>query len=573
MDPSFAFADDRRVHNLVWTGARSYDFEPDFMALDLSGNADFYMNLIMGCAYYRYGRENLEALFALWEDSPFLSRLDQLTWFALECAVYPKEAEERPSLEGLRRASAEAFLDPAHDLLRRNFALQNGLLFELKQARALDVLGLDQKRMPKKSRLFYRAFQFETTPDFSDFRKLLLDLYQTHFYMKVRRRPPSALKKGLLGFWQKFHIPLIRRASPSALAQKGQSRGRILGSGFGTLGFSSTQRADQRLRDRLTYEFGPSLLKTGDLKALEKAFAPHGHKGSRLWICHQRGDFPLAKGPDGYALDIAAQQKEATFQAYRKRQAFYRQSVDRLSTHLQLMLASDMVPGYNPSRFGNVLGALAYRSQIPGQDKIFHRHTEIPAPEFGVDLVLDASASRMGHVEDIAIQTAILAQSLERNQIPVRVVAYCTFQNHTILTILKDFNAPLDLNKLFAYHALGWNRDGLVYRAMQVLLPDRPFYSHLILVLTDGAPNDFRPLQVNWRLPKAYSGKVGLEDAAEGLDALRQPGIQIAALISGIEEPQENIHRLFGNHYERLADTGQLVSKAKKLILSAVHPQ
>ncbi len=571
MSKSFAFADKRRVDNLVWAGAHAYDFEPDFVVRDLSGQADFYMNLIMGCTYFRYGQENIRELFSLWQDSYRMPFFDQVTWFGLECAIYPGEAVERPALEELRRDSARSFLSPELDLQRRNFSLQNVLLFELKQAQSLAVLGKAQVKLSRKAGLLYEAFHFEKTPDFAEFRKLLLELYKSHFQLPSKKRRPSAFRRHFLSFWQRINKPLFKRVSMTSNLQKEEvTADKTLVQGAGLSRFSFVKRDDERLRARLTAEFGPPLFEEADQLALEEKLAVQEHKGSRLWICRQRGDYPQARKRTDLHLETLDAQKKKSFQRYRKHQSFYRQSIQRLANYLQLMLASDLVPGYNPSHYGKLAGQLAFKSKIPGQDKIFYRHAEVPAAEHSVDLMLDASASRLGQVEDIAIQSYILAESLERSTIPVRITAYCTLEKYTILSILKDFDEPLDLNKLFSYHALGWNRDGLAYRAMQALLPGRPYHNHLILILTDAAPNDLRPLQAARKLPREYSGKPGLEDAAAGLDILREPGVNIAALVSGVKESHENVHKLFGNRYERLNDTGQLVSKAKKLIYSSI---
>ncbi|MDI9520425.1 MAG: hypothetical protein QM308_04625 [Bacillota bacterium] len=571
MGESFAFADNRRVDNLIWAGAHAYDFTPGFVSHDLSGQPDFYMNLIVGCAYYRFGRENLNHLFSIWKDSHRLPFLDQLTWLAIERAIYPIEAQERPALKVLRQENARSFLKPELDLRRRDFALRNWFLFELKRAHSLEALGLPQANMSAKTRVFFEAFHFEKTPDFNEFRDALLRLYETHFHMPTGQRQPSALEKRFQDFWQRINRPFIKRANITTSLQKpGLLLGRIAEEGLRTPWFSFAKREEERLRARLAYEFGPSLFDEREQLALEDKYARDQHRGSRLWICRQRSDYPEEKNSGDLFLKLAVTQKKRTFQAYRMRQAFYRQSTQRLSAYLQLMLSTDLAPGHSPSRYGNLDGRLAYRSRIPGQDKIFNRHTEVPAAERSVDLLLDASASRLGQVEDIAIQTYILAESLERCTIPVRIAAYCTLQQYTILTILKDFFEPLDLNRLFSYHALGWNRDGLAYRAMQALLPARPYHDHLILVLTDAAPNDLRPLKASWGFSQPYGGKQGLEDAAQGLDALRQPGVKIAALIGGTDEPHETVHQLFGNQYERLNDTGQLVEKAKKLIFLSI---
>src|SRR5699024_12426673 len=109
---------------------------------------------------------------------------------------------------------------------------------------------------------------------------------------------------------------------------------------------------------------------------------------------------------------------------------------------------------------------------------------------FSVDLLLDAASSRMHCQEVIAAQGYILAESLNRCGVPVRVTSFCSLRGYTVLRVLKGFEDRNGDRKIFGYFASGGNRDGLALRAMGELLRAAPLSRHLVLLLTDDSPND-----------------------------------------------------------------------------------
>ena len=90
-----------------------------------------------------------------------------------------------------------------------------------------------------------------------------------------------------------------------------------------------------------------------------------------------------------------------------------------------------------------------------------------------MDLLLDASASRLHCQEVIAAQGVILAESLANCGIPVRVSAFSSLRGYTVLRVLKSF-ADKNRQNIFRYFASGWNRDGLALRAAGDLIRYAP---------------------------------------------------------------------------------------------------
>ena len=93
-------------------------------------------------------------------------------------------------------------------------------------------------------------------------------------------------------------------------------------------------------------------------------------------------------------------------------------------------------------------------------------------PSFTVDLLLDASASRLHCQEVIAAQGSILAQSLAACGIPVRVSSFSSLRGYTVLRVLKGFaDKTCKHQPIFCFRL---DRDGLALRAAGDLCSMRP---------------------------------------------------------------------------------------------------
>lgn len=144
------------------------------------------------------------------------------------------------------------------------------------------------------------------------------------------------------------------------------------------------------------------------------------------------------------------------------------------------------------------------------------KNSEEERQNVSVDLMLDASASRMGHEAVIAAQGYVIAESLTRCGIPVQVYSFSTIQNYTVMRLFRGYEEKEKNRGILDYVAAGWNRDGLALRAAGHLAGQSSCEKRLLIVLTDASPNDeqrMAPVSGAVR-GKEYSGDVGIEDAA-----------------------------------------------------------
>ena len=146
-----------------------------------------------------------------------------------------------------------------------------------------------------------------------------------------------------------------------------------------------------------------------------------------------------------------------------KNRELHRSVVLRLTEQIQNCILVHQQPNARIARSGNLDPERVWRAPLLDDSRVFRCAEEENQPSFTVDLLLDASASRLHCQEVIAAQGAILAESLSRCRIPVRVSSFCSLRGYTVLRVLKHFKDK-QWQGVNQYFASGWNRDGLALR-------------------------------------------------------------------------------------------------------------
>ena len=225
------------------------------------------------------------------------------------------------------------------------------------------------------------------------------------------------------------------------------------------------------------------------------------------------------------------------------------------------------------AREGRLDGTRVWRAPVLHDSRVFLRKDEESRAGFTVDLMLDASASRLHCQESIAIQGYLLAKSLASCGIPVRVTSFCSLRGYTVLRVLKDFGDKNGERRVFDYFAAGWNRDGLALRAAGELMKSAPADKHLLILLTDASPDDSRKILPTGKVPlsRSYDGEAGVQDTAEEVRALRQQGVRVAAVFMGENASAPDARTIYGQDLVRIQRMDQLATAAGKLIQEEIR--
>ena len=565
----------RQALNQVWNAAGAYGIQPLFLSLDPEGRPDLYLNTIVGCVRKWYGEAEPEGLFQAWAGDRRQALLDDLAWLALESAAFTRELPVRPVLAELRRVHAEAFFDQEQLLSRQEWMAKNQLSYTMQSARWRAVLGGRPPVMTPYEKRLSAALDMAGL-DGAGLFPAILEVLSRFRLFNGKTRPPSALRLRLTG---RLAGAMTRLMPAEIVHTDVVDLGRAAGSGEGGTPAADPRRAVLRLRedagaDRQYIEscFGPSLLPARELGLAEQALCTGVHLGCRLWYTSGLPNPERAKNPEARRMaEQALLQEERNRTAFSADAALYQNAILRLTERIRNCLQVHSETEAEIARRGWLDPSRVWRAAVLGDERVFLREEPSNRPGFAVDLLLDASASRLHCQETVAAQGCILAESLERCGVPVRVSGFCSLRGYTVLRVLKDFGGKS--RGVFRYFASGWNRDGLALRAAGTLLEGPPDRRRILLVLTDASPSDSRRIPPGKESPLGhdYDGPPAVADAAREVRALTRRGLRVGAVFMGPAANVPAAESIYGRSLARIRSMDQLAGAAGTLIQNEIR--
>ena len=463
MDAQSYTAQERRAANQVWAAAGAYGFEPLFLARYTDGTTDFYMNTVVGLIHKYYGDALIRSIFDAWDGDLRQTMLDDMTWLYLENAAYRLELPRRPVLEALRHAHADYFFAIQYKLSRQEWMAKNQLVYTMQAARWRRVLGrADPVMTPYESGLA-AALAPEHVPEPEQLKAEILSIYAKFNLFDGTVHQRAALHLHLDGLLAK----LATKAMPTQMIKTDRvtvehsSSVDAVGGGLAV----DKRRAHITLKqnaaqDRAYIEscFGRSLSPPERLRKAEQELCVGDHLGCHLWFSAGVPSPEQAPTPEAKHLAEQAElQADRNRAYYAKNRELHRSVVLRLTEQIRNCILVHQQPNARVARSGNLNAGRIWRAPLLNDDRVFLCAEEENQPSFTVDLLLDASASRLHCQEVIAAQGSILAQSLAACGIPVRVSSFSSLRGYTVLRVLKGF-ADKNLQNINRYFASGWNR-------------------------------------------------------------------------------------------------------------------
>lgn len=557
----------RRARNVIWNAAERYDFDPPFMSFFSNGNPDDYMNLIAGLAEKWLDMPRLEAFFLSYGGDRRAEEWDDLLWLGLENCLYEKELPQRPILERLRRERGERFFLEQQSLSREQMEYQSMLTYTQQEARwALScgrrapVMTPREKRMAEALRF---SGQWDTDRVLEAMEAFLSDFFRWRGGAESAFGPrrPNALHTLLLRREHKRRDKLIVRTGTGegdhsrAVQQRHAGLGRFRAPG-------------EEEKTYIRELFGPCLRDEREMRILENELCVGVDGYCRLWIVNGA----LGVGESGEARDVresALRQRERNLAFWADNAVQIRRNVKALSSQLEAVLAAYFTHLPETARAGRLRPERAYRLPLLGDDRVFVRKGEETDPTVCVDVLLDASQSRMNSQEVLSAEALILTQSLEKTGIPVRVTAFRSLRGYTVLQTLKDWKTA-DCGGLASYFAGGWNRDALALEALSRLDDDPVLRGRrrVILVLTDASPNDSTPIPAEgFGLDREYEGEAAVRASRDVVRRLRTQGIQVGAVFHANASHLDNVQQIYGHAYVHIRKSSQMAQGICELLL------
>ena len=555
----------RRARNIIWNAAGRYDFDPPFMAFFANGHPDQYFNMIAGLAEKWLDMAKLWDFFRTYENDRRADEFDDYLWLGLENCLYEKELPERPIMASLRRERAEQFYRELQQKSRQQMEYQSMPVFNQQEYRWACVCGKRPPLLSPREKRISEALLFSGSLDTDGVIEAMRGFLQGFF----RFTPGDELK--------------IHKATPLArllLRHETRRRDRLLvraGTGEGDHEKARQQRHAGLGRhvgpgpeDRAYIEavFGRLSRSETEMRVLENDLCVGADELCRLWIT--RGERGSTADRDALEVRESAARQEQRNEAFcAEHAAMIQGSIRALSTRIETIFSSYFKHLPEESRAGRIRPEAAWRLPVLDDPSVFLKNGEDTEPEICVDLLLDASQSRMHSQEVLSAEASIIAQSLAKIHIPVRVSAFRSLKSYTVLEILKDWRQA-DCRGLMRYYAGGWNRDGLAIETLGRLTDDAAMEGRqrIVLVLTDGSPNDSTPLPAAGLLmEREYEGEAAVAAAQDAVRRLRAQGVRVGAVFHGNTSHLENVHRIYGHAYVRIQKASQLAQGVSDLLL------
>lgn len=556
----------RRARNIIWNAAGRYDFEPPFMAFFPNGDPDHYFNMVAGLAEKWLDMPRLWDFFLSYESSRRADEFDDYLWLGLENCVYEKEIPQRPILKELRRERAELFYKEQQAMTRQQMEYQSMPVYTQQEARWAACCGKRPPLLSPREKRMAEALRFSGALDTDGVLDAMRD-----FLLRFFRYTPgeaadtphksNALTRLLFKHERRRQDRLLVRAGtgegnhPKAVQQRHAGLGRHVG---------PTEEDTAYIRA----VFGRPMLSEQEMRILENELCVGVDEGCRLWIT--RGEAVETKSKDALEVrESARRQRDRNERYLADNAAMIQSTVRALSTRVETIFSSYFKHLPEAAKAGRIQTEKAWRLPVLEDSRVFLKDGEETEPEICVDLLLDASQSRMHSQEVLSAEAVIIAKSLEKLRIPVRVCTFRSVKSYTVLEVLKSWN-DRDVRGLTAYYAGGWNRDGLAIEALG-RMDDDPMLqgrTQILLVLTDASPNDSTPLAASGLLlPKEYEGAPAVKAAQDAVKTLRERGVRVGAVFHGNSSHLENVHQIYGHAYVRIRKASQLAQGVSDLLL------
>ena len=185
--------------------------------------------------------------------------------------------------------------------------------------------------------------------------------------------------------------------------------------------------------------------------------------------------------------------------------------------------------------------------------KLFHKIFRQDQSTVVVELLIDASGSQTVRQPMVALQSYLFSAALSRIQIPHRVMSYCTYGDHTILRRFRDYDDKPDTDrKILEYRATSNNRDGLALAAAGVDLLKRREDHKIVIVFSDGLPNDMVSGRKRSGKPEKYIGEAAIRDTCAQVRKLRREGVHVIGIFLGDDNELENERMIYGSSFLRI---------------------
>lgn len=550
---------ENRVRNLCWTvsGDYSLNLKLDTVSYTKSPYISLYDAVKQG-AFSRYfdrdafGLYLIKKLYMGADEQP----LTNLAQMAVDSAVYRKISEERPGVLEIRKKAFSDTLD--YDFSRLASMYIGQIKISMMQEAVRGQVTV-QSRMRKAMELFK---SLEGTQDVMDIIRTVDELYNWLVDPYFERNHGSLEKvlsvtlEELKEFsWKEYleeearedDLVQVMNRIEQAVTQTAESE-------------TAQEKKERRMKKVLVdaeaaskmysyieLNYGRSYLTPGEQARVNRSICRGAHADCSLYFTDGILSGMVKRN---YQYEYAKRARADNLRTYGHNTRIARRNIEQLSDMLRRSLVVRGERESVRSEYGTIVPSRLWKLGRSRDRKLFDRDIKKDSSEFVVHVLIDASGSQKGRQSLVALQGFIISEALSIVGIPHRVMGFCTFWDYTVMQRFRDYDDPREANKkIFEFFASSNNRDGLAIRAAAASLRERPEENKVLIVLSDGRPNDIIVNRPGSRNPAPYTGDYAVRDTATEVRKVRAEGISVLGVFAGEEQDLMAERRIFGRDF------------------------
>lgn len=315
--------------------------------------------------------------------------------------------------------------------------------------------------------------------------------------------------------------------------------------------------------DYLAKNFGSSFLTQTELDELEGAVCVDIHEKRRLLLTDGLPE-QAYEGPSARAQSLR-ESREGNLRMLEEHSDAARQGINTIAQAFQNALNLKSEPEIYRAYQGTLVNNSLWKVGRCDNPQLFEKILRDDQSTIVVDLLIDASGSQRGRQGMVALQSYLFSAALSRIRIPHRVMSYCTYGDHTVLRRFRDYDDhPSSDEKILEYRATANNRDGLALAAAGQALLRRREEHKILIVFSDGLPNDMVSGRVRPGMPGKYVGEAAIRDTCAQVRRLRREGVHVIGVFLGEDGELENERLIYGSSFLRLRRAEDFAGSAGK---------
>ena len=559
------FEIENRMKNLLWTVSGDYKLEAKL-------NVEAFMHSKYSALYDAIKQGAMAKYFSMDEYSMYLIKklyygadetgLMRVSSLCIDMACAEKISAERQGVKNIRKRAYEEILD-------KDFANMqaDGKLGKLRFSMLRQELDPSYRVESRVQESLDKLQSLKKTKDTMDIIRVVDALYNTCVDSTFEKKHGNLEKVLAVTFedlqefnWQDFlnedvlenMLEQMQNQVAENMTELSEDNKEKKRAGVGRIILN--EKALEKMHSYIEWNYGKSYLTELEQKQINHQLCYGAHKGCTIYMTEGILKNPVAVN-NTYVL--VQRSKEMNLSTYRQHANVTKRNIEILEATLTRALRARSEKEYASAQYGLLRPERLWKIGRTKEYQLFDKETKKQNEDFVVELLIDASGSQQKRQNYVSLQSFVVSSALSKAGIPHRAMSFCTFWDYTIMRRFRSYDDDRSKNqRIFEFMASSNNRDGLAIRATYDQLMKREEPNKVLIVLSDGRPNDQKVNRPGSRNPRMYEGEFAVRDTAFEVRRARALGISVLGVFAGEDEDLNAEKKIFGKDFAFIRHIG-----------------